>query len=96
MAVGKVDAKVVPGERSLIGRRQMPLIQLQPLRATHQPHQQVFTVVTQPGFEVALQTHFEQPQAGLRQHQADDHHHADQAQAQATLDRPHWACPPNR
>jgi hypothetical protein len=85
----------MPGKRSLIGRRQV-LIQLQTLRPTHQRHQQVFAVVAQARFEVTLQTHFEQPQAGLRQHQADDHHHADQAQAQAALDRPHRVCPPNR
>ncbi|MNT96460.1 hypothetical protein D3C72_2385580 [compost metagenome] len=62
MVVGKVDAEIMPGKRSLIGRRQVPLVQLQALRASHQRQQQALTVVAQPGFEVALQTHFEQPQ----------------------------------
>jgi hypothetical protein len=66
---------------------------LQTLWAPHQRHQQAFTVVTQSGFEIALQTHFEQPQAGLCQHQTDDHHYADQTEAQTALDRPHCACP---
>ena len=96
MLVGEIDTEVVPGKRPLIGRRQVPLIQLQPRRPAHQRHQQVFTVVAQTVFEVTLQPLFEQPQAGLRQHQADDHHHADQPQTQAALNRPHWACPPNR
>ena len=86
MFVGEIDAEVVPGERPLIGRRQVPLIQLQTLRPAYQCHQQVLAVVAQARLEVALQTHFEQPQAGLRQHQTDNHHHADQAQAQAALD----------
>ena len=86
MAVREVDAKVMPGKGPLIGRRQMPLIQLQALRAAHQRHQQAFAVVAQAGFEVALQTDFEQPQAGLRQYQTDDHHHTDQTQAQTALD----------
>ncbi|MCY1173659.1 hypothetical protein D9M73_138260 [compost metagenome] len=96
MAIGEIDAEIMPGKRSLIGRRQTSLIQLQALRPAHQCRQQVLAVIAQPGFEVALQPQFEQPQAGLRQHQANDHHHADQAQAQAALDRSHRACPPNR
>ena len=93
--VGKIDAEVMPGERPLVSRRQTSLIQLQALGAAHQGQQQVFAVVAQTGFKVTLQAHLKQPKAGLGQHQANHQHHADQAQAQAALDRPH-AAPPNR
>ena len=86
MHIGKVDTKVMPGEWPLVRRRQALLIQLHTVGPTHQRHQQVFAVVAQARFKVALQTCLEQPQAGLRQHHADNHHHADQPQAQAPLD----------
>ncbi len=94
--VGKIDAEIVPGKRPLVGRRQTSFIQLQPLRAAHQGHQQVLAVVAQPGFQVTLQAQLEQPKAGLCQDQADHHHHTDQPQAQAPLDGSHCAFPPNR
>ena len=43
-----------------------------------------------------LQTGLKQPQAGLCQHHADDHHHTDQPQAQASLDGLHAGLAPNR
>ncbi|MNF56279.1 hypothetical protein D3C84_377610 [compost metagenome] len=96
MGIAKVDAEILPGKGPLISRRQPSLIQLQPLRASNQRHQQVLTVVAQARFQITLHALFKQPQAGVRQHQADDQHHADQPQAQTPLDRFHRACPPNR
>ncbi|MNN02297.1 hypothetical protein D3C81_1149530 [compost metagenome] len=42
----EIDAKVVTGERSLVGRRNTPLIQLKTGLPTHQGDQQVFAFLT--------------------------------------------------
>ena len=92
----RLDPKIVPGQRPAIAGRQPLRLKLQAGAATADRHQQPFRLVAQAHFQITAQAQLEQPQAGLRQQQADHQQHANQAQAQAPLDRLHPLTPVKR
>ncbi|MNE24639.1 hypothetical protein D3C80_1179360 [compost metagenome] len=92
-ATVEIDAKVIAGERPLVGRGKPPLIQLQARLPAHQRDQQVFAFLAQTCLQVALQAHLEQPQTQLRQGQTYQHQYRNQAKTQACLDRLHSLLP---
>src|SRR5476649_1632592 len=92
----EINAEIMTGERTMVGRRDPVFIQLHALRATHQRDQQAFTFIAQSVLKVTLQTQLEQPQASLGQGQAHNQQHTDQTKAEPRLNRPQTATPPKR
>ncbi len=79
----------------MIARVQALQIQLVAVRPFDQRYQQALGLFAQIGFQAAPETGFEQPEAGLHEHQRHQQQGGDEGQAEAALDRLH-AAPPKR
>ncbi|MCY1450689.1 hypothetical protein D9M71_675150 [compost metagenome] len=72
------------------------LVQLDAVGPAHQRAEQQLRLAAQAFGQVAPQAEVEQPEAGLRQHQADKKQGAGQPEAEPALDRLHWPSPVKR